>query len=66
MAVLIPRDAGSPFNPADPMELAEFQGFCSDVPNDDGMLIAVNSVPVPVDANSVRAAPRLYVPTWAT
>ncbi|MCM2264094.1 MAG: multicopper oxidase domain-containing protein [Desulfuromonadales bacterium] len=56
MAVRIPRDAGSPFNPADPMELAEFQGFCSNVPSDAGMLIAVNSVPVPIDAHSVRAA----------
>lgn len=56
MAEFITRDVGTPFNPGDPMELAEFQGFASDVPTDDGMIAAVNAVPVPVNAHSVRAA----------
>lgn len=78
MAVRIPRDVGSPFNPNAPndpldqfnpangaVQLAEFQGFCSDVPNDDDMIVAVNTVPVPVNANSVRAA-RLLRPGYLT
>lgn len=78
MAVRIPRDVGSPFNPNAPndpldpfhpdngaVQLAQFQGFCSDVPTDAGMLIAVNSTPVPVDAHSVRAR-RMLRPGFLT
>lgn len=59
---IIPRDASAPFNPADPVQLAEFEGFACDVPTDDGVIAAVNSPPAVPDANSVRAA-RMFVPS---
>lgn len=37
----IPRDLGSPFNPNDPVDRAEWEGFGPDVPNTREMIIAV-------------------------
>jgi len=55
MPDLILRDASTPFDPADPVQLAEFQGFACDVPTTGGLIAAVQSPPGVPDANSVRA-----------
>ncbi|MDO3378357.1 multicopper oxidase domain-containing protein [Geoalkalibacter halelectricus] len=60
----IPRDLGSPFNPNDPIELAEFEGFFSDVPNTRGLIAAARENPTRAGllnpenatANRIRAA----------
>lgn len=59
----IPRDLGSPFNPEDPIERAEFEGFGSDVPNTRGIIAAVKQFGAThallrqaATANSVRAS----------
>ena len=52
----IPRDVSQPFDPVDPVQLAEFEGFACDVPTDDGMIAAVAPPPLVPTANSVRAA----------
>lgn len=56
MADFIPRDQSHPFDPADPVQLAEFQGFACDVPTTAGMIDAVNNPLLATPANSVRAA----------
>lgn len=61
MAEFIPRDLSEHFDPADPIQLAEFEGFGTDVPSTEGMIAAVNAVPPVINANSVRAA-RMFRP----
>lgn len=69
MAIKIPRDLGNPFDPSDPVERADFEGFASDVPNTKGMItVAKNGslnpatgAVVSVNAQSVRAA-KLFTP----
>lgn len=63
MSTLIRRDAGHPFDPTDPGQLDEFQGFGCDVPTTDGMIAAVRSPlnPANTPANARRAA-KLFVP----
>lgn len=61
MAEFIPRDLGTPFDPADPVQLAEFEGFACEVPSTDGMITAVAIPPLVPNANSVRAA-RMFRP----
>lgn len=56
MAEFIPRDISTPFDPDDEEQIAEFEGFASDVPTTDGMIDAVNLVPGFTRANAVRAA----------
>lgn len=56
MPELIPRDVSGHTDLTDPVQLAEFQGFGSDVPTDAGMIDAVNVPPPVPTANSVRAA----------
>jgi len=55
MAEFIPRDLSSPFDPADPMQIASFEGFACDVPSTDGMIDAINNVPGATRANLLRA-----------
>lgn len=70
MAEFIPRDLSSPFDPDDPMQIAEFEGFASDVPSTDGMIDAINGV-ADADtgeisrANLVRAQ-KLFAPGFLT
>lgn len=45
MAV-IPRDLSTPFDPADPQQIAEFEGFAATVPTTAGMIDFANGVPV--------------------
>ncbi|PKN13657.1 MAG: hypothetical protein CVU69_00330 [Deltaproteobacteria bacterium HGW-Deltaproteobacteria-4] len=59
---LIPRDLGVPFDPTIPLQLAEFDGFGTDVPSTQGMITAVNTPPALPNANSVRAA-RMFKPS---
>lgn len=44
MAEFIPRDLSTPFDPNDLQQIAEFEGFASDVPSSDGMIDAINGV----------------------
>ena len=55
----IKRDLGSPFDPTDPIELAEFEGFGTDVPNTRGLIAAAQTTPAP-------RRPALLDPTLAT
>ncbi|SDL78447.1 Multicopper oxidase [Geoalkalibacter ferrihydriticus] len=59
----IPRDLGSPFNPDDPIDRAEFEGFAADVPNTRTMIQAVQTPPAIPNANSVRAH-KLFHPNF--
>jgi hypothetical protein len=58
----IPRDLGSPFNPDDPIERAEWEGFGPDVPNTRGMINAVKNGEVNT-AQIVRAQ-KLFRPDF--
>lgn len=62
MAEFIPRDLSVHFDPADPLQLAEFEGFGTDVPSTEGMIAAVNALTPTINANSVRAA-RMFRPS---
>ena len=46
MAEFIPRDLSTPFDPADPEQIAEFEGFAATVPTTQGMIDFANGVPV--------------------
>ncbi|MDZ4185199.1 MAG: multicopper oxidase domain-containing protein [Desulfuromonadales bacterium] len=52
----IPRDLGVPFDPTDPIQLAEFEGFGTDVPTSANLITAIQSPPLIPNAASVRAA----------
>lgn len=58
----IPRDLGSPFNPDDPIDRAEWEGFGPDVPNTREMIIAVKEGHVNT-AQIVRAQ-KLFSPLF--
>lgn len=57
MAELIPRDLSSPFDPADPEQLAAFEGFASDVPRTDGIAAAALNIADPVGLPEPRNTP---------
>ncbi len=63
MTDFIQRDLSFPFDPNDLDQIAEFEGFASDVPRTDGMIDAVNNNNTPGNtrANRVRAA-KLFRP----
>lgn len=71
MAEFIPRDLSAPFDPNDLEQIAEFEGFASDVPSTDGMIDAINGVSSiddetgevnpPTRANLLRAQ-KLFAP----
>lgn len=71
MAIKIPRDLGNAFNPDNPVERAEFEGFASDVPNTKGMITVAKNDAVnvatgavnTVTAQSQRAA-KLFTPVF--
>lgn len=65
MADFIPRDLSHPFDPADPEQLAEFEGFACDVPTTGGMIDAVNNPLLATPANTVRAA-NMFAPGFLT
>lgn len=52
MAEFIPRDLSAPFDPNDLEQMAEFEGFASDVPSTDGMIDAINGIIDPVEGES--------------
>jgi hypothetical protein len=62
MAMTIPRDLGVTFDPTDANQLAEFEGFGTDVPSTAGLIAAVNTPPLIPTANSARAA-RMFKPS---
>lgn len=71
MAINVPRDLGNPFNPDNPVERAEFEGFASEVPNTKGMITAAQNgslnlatgAVINMSAHSQRAS-RLFQPAF--
>lgn len=61
MAEFIPRDLSSPFDPADPQQIAEFEGFACDVPTTQGIIDFFTNVPGVTRANAARAT-RMFAP----
>lgn len=65
MAEFIPRDLSTPFDPADPAQIAEFEGFAATVPRTGNMIDFANGVPVD-GVNVTRAdaarATRMFAP----
>lgn len=69
MAEFIPRDLSTPFDPLDPQQIAEFEGFAATVPTVSGMIDFANGVPVD-GVNVTRAdaarATRMFAPGFLT
>ena len=59
----IPRDLGVPFDPTDPVQLAEFEGFGTDVPTTADLITAVQNPSLVRPPAIVRAA-RMFRPSW--
>jgi FtsP/CotA-like multicopper oxidase with cupredoxin domain len=57
----IPRDLGVPFDPTDPVQLAEFEGFGTDVPTTADLITAVQNPSLVRPPAIVRAA-RMFRP----
>ncbi len=69
MADFIPRDQSHPFDPADPAQIAAFEGFAATVPTTAGMIDFANGVPVDginvTRADAARAT-RMFAPGFLT
>lgn len=61
MASHIPRDLGVPFDPAVPVQLAEFEGFGTDVPTTADLITAVQN-PLLVRSPAIVRAARMFRP----